>query len=126
MKRKAIAFFTVVMLVVCSVAGTSFAGVTTSYGVSSSYQFGSVPNYKSYSQTVYGKLTPAPTSPAAKLQIRDSTGVAILKSKTYPAYPLNPENTECYIGPNGDVRTFFVLPYTTNDYVWGSAEYGML
>ncbi len=126
MKRNLVSLLSVLMIVVSMSAANLLAGVTTSYGTSSLQYIGKVTNYKSYSQTVYGKLYPAATSPAAKLQIRDATGVAILKQDTYPAYPQNPNNLTCYVGPNGDARTFYVKPATSGDYVWGTAEYGML
>lgn len=126
MKRKLICLLSVLMVVVSMSAANLLAGITTSYGTTTLQYIGKVTNYTNKSQTVYGILTPAPSTPAAKLQIRDKDGVAILQQDTYPAYPLNPNNLTCFINKDGDVRKFYVKPATSGDYVYGSAEYGML
>lgn len=123
MRRRILDLVFAMILVVSLASATALASTTKSYGTSTRQYIATVTNHTENSGTVYAKLIPAPATPAAVLQICDQSGTVVLKSKTYPAYPLNPEYTTCYVGPDGDYRKIYVVPYSSGNYVSGTVEY---
>lgn len=116
MKRKLIVLFTVVLLVVGTVATNLFA-----YSTTTTQYLGYVHNtHISQTKKAYGRLNAS--GGVAEMQIRNSNGTT-LASKTYPAYPYNNEYVETSCPPY--VYRYFYAVALNGEQAWGSQEYGL-
>lgn len=120
MKRKWLILITMMLLIVGVFAMNSFASDSTYYSTTSREKVGTILNPSDSYDIAYGILYP--DGGIAELQLCDSYGIYIYADDTYPANPVNPNHTTCYIGSYG-IRTVYVNPIT--DQIWGTAEYGL-
>ena len=115
MRKKIIMLLSAVMLVSSMVVGTSLAAEKSraGYGTTTKQVIYTTPDS---SGTVYGYLTPATSSPPAKLGYWDSSLTTKYAEKTYAAYPLNSSYVShtAYYGAK-----FAVRPAVDDQYVWG-------
>ncbi|MBO4494225.1 MAG: hypothetical protein J5752_00035 [Clostridiales bacterium] len=119
MTRKVIVLITTLILVVAMTSVTSFAATkgTVNYSTTTSQVLYSCSS--SYG-AVYGRLKPAPLSPAAKLQLWNGAGTNLMDEETYFAYP---PNSNVVSGPANSGEYFEVKPVGTNVYIWGSGDF---
>ena len=114
MKRKVIALFTVMMLVISMGATNLFA-----FDTSSEEYLGYKYNNSSQQKKARGFLTPQ--GGVAKMEIRENDGVTLCASNVYPTYPQNLAYTiaDC---PAYHTRKFYALSVDGNQ-TWGDQTF---
>ena len=125
MRRKIIVLITAMLLVGSMSMVTVLAGTMSgSYSTSTRQKVWTAYNSSGEYKTVYGRLAPGATSPAAVLEICNANGTVVKASGTYSASSPNPNNTTCQIAP-GETLSFYVKPVVSGQYVWGTEHHGI-
>lgn len=68
-----------------------------------------------------GRLSPGPTSNAAKLQVWNANGNYCFDEETYVPYPVNTDTVDYTFSYSTTVR-YKVRPVIDNQYIWGTAK----
>ena len=112
MKRKMIAIFTVMMLIISMGTANLFA-----FDTSSEEYLGFLYNNSSDNgKKACGKLTPS--GGVARLEIRENNGTTVCASSVYPTYPQNTHMTKTQC-PSYETRKFYALSEDGNQ-TWGT------
>ncbi len=124
MRRKIIVLITATILVIGMAVETALAAdraaqrYEVDYSTIGTTTVKSIPD--SSGTNTSGRLSPGPTSNAAKLRVWNSSGTQWFDEETYVPYPVNP-NTVNYTFTYSTTVRYKVCPVIDNQYIWGTA-----
>lgn len=124
MRRKIIVLITAAILVIGMAVETALAADRAAQRFEVDYSTIGITTVKPITASsginTSGRLSPGPTSNAAKLQVWNANGSQCLDEETYVPYPVNP-NTVDYTFTNSTTVRYKVRPVIDNQYIWGTA-----